>query len=160
MLVRLYDLDPAPPAIPPRVVLRPAMAYETSLVRDWIAEHFTLGWADEFFATTAALPATNLLAVEDGQILGFACYDATAKGFFGPTGVHPNHRGRGLGQALLLHTLHRMRHAGYAYAIIGGVGPADFYTRVANAVPIPGSTPGAYPPKLNPQPPADHPPLG
>ncbi len=33
---------------------------------------------------------------------------------------------------------------GYAYAIIGGVGPADFYASCAGAIPIPNSTPGVY----------------
>jgi hypothetical protein len=41
-----------------------------------------------------------------------------------------------------------MRDAGYAYAIVGGVGPADFYARVAGATPIDGSTPGIYLPSL------------
>jgi len=37
-----------------------------------------------------------------------------------------------------------MAGMGYGYAIIGGVGPADFYTKVAGAVEIEGSSPGIY----------------
>jgi hypothetical protein len=34
---------------------------------------------------------------------------------------------------------------GYAYAVIGGAGPTEFYRRAAGAVPIPDSTFGIYP---------------
>jgi hypothetical protein len=37
-----------------------------------------------------------------------------------------------------------MRQAGYGYAIIGGVGPADFYVKTVGATPIEGSEPGIY----------------
>ena len=53
-------------------------------------------------------------------------------------------RGRGLGRALLLATLHAQREQGYAYSIIGGVGPAEFYAKAVGAVLIEGSTPGVY----------------
>jgi hypothetical protein len=39
-----------------------------------------------------------------------------------------------------------MREAGYAYAVIGGVGPnaKGFYEQVVNATEISGSEPGIY----------------
>jgi hypothetical protein len=37
-----------------------------------------------------------------------------------------------------------MRQQGYGYAIIGGVGPADYYSKAVGAVPIDGSEPGVY----------------
>jgi len=37
-----------------------------------------------------------------------------------------------------------MTRTGYAYSIIGGVGPAGFYAEAVGAVPIAGSTPGIY----------------
>ena len=49
-------------------------------------------------------------------------------------------RGRGIGTALLLATLHAMRDAGYMYAIIGGAGPVGYYEKVGAAV-IPDSEP-------------------
>ena len=75
---------------------------------------------------------------------GFACYDTTAKAFFGPTGVLERERRQGIGTALLLVTLRAMAAEGYAYGIIGGVGPADFYAKAVGAVPIASSTPGIY----------------
>jgi hypothetical protein len=37
-----------------------------------------------------------------------------------------------------------MRDRGYAYAIVGGAGPADYYRRTVGATPIERSTPGIY----------------
>ena len=37
-----------------------------------------------------------------------------------------------------------MRQQGFGYAIIGGVGPAEFYSKAVGAVAIEGSEPGIY----------------
>ena len=37
-----------------------------------------------------------------------------------------------------------MRTLGYGYAIIGDVGPSQFYERTVGATPIPDSEPGVY----------------
>jgi hypothetical protein len=37
-----------------------------------------------------------------------------------------------------------MRHVGYGYAIIGGVGPVAFYQQAVGAQVIEDSTPGVY----------------
>jgi hypothetical protein len=37
-----------------------------------------------------------------------------------------------------------MKLKGYGYAIIGDVGPAEFYRKTVGAVEIPDSTPGIY----------------
>jgi hypothetical protein len=39
-----------------------------------------------------------------------------------------------------------MREMGYGYAIIGGVGPAEFYEKVCGATVISGSEVGVYRP--------------
>ena len=65
-----------------------------------------------------------------------------------PGGVLEAHRGKGLGTVLLLECLRSMKEMGYAYAIIGGVGPKEFYAKAAGAIEIPDSTPGIYTPPL------------
>ena len=90
------------------------------------------------------LPIACFLAVDSGTLLGFACYDATCKNFFGPTAVDSAYRGTGVGTALLLATLSAMAADGYAYAIIGGVGPVAYYKKAVNALEIAKSTPGVY----------------
>jgi predicted N-acetyltransferase YhbS len=84
------------------------------------------------------------IAIRDGEMLGFACYDAAKLGIFGPTGVAEPERGQGIGRSLLLACLLDMWLKGYAYAVIGWVGPAGFYEKVADAVIIPDSEPGPY----------------
>lgn len=151
ILVKLYALDDSPPVVP-GVVFRPPLPHEKSTVRAWIARHFNAGWADEFEVSFRAAPATSLLALRAERLVGFACYEVTARGFFGPTGVLPAERGRGLGVALLKRSLLALRTLGYAYAIIGAAGPVDFYVKTVGGIPIPDSEPGLYPPPIQPGP--------
>ena len=89
-------------------------------------------------------PISTFIAIEDNQILGFATYDAAYLNFLGPMGVEKSKRKKGLGKALLFLALSSMKEMGYAYAIIGGVGPAKFYEKTYNAKIIEGSDPGIY----------------
>ncbi len=153
MLVRLYDL---PDAAAERarlgavgINIRAAMPYEKHQVLAWVEEHFSAAWASECAAAFAQAPVACHIATQAGRILGFACHDCTCPDYFGPTGVDEASRGQGVGRALLLANLHAMRARGYAYAIIGGVGPADFYARTVGAVLIEGSTPGIYRDRLS-----------
>ena len=84
------------------------------------------------------------IAIRDGGIVGFGAYECTRRSFFGPTGVLEKERGQGIGRALLLACLCGLRDMGYAYAIIGGAGPVEFYTRECGATIIPDSVPGVY----------------
>lgn len=148
MLVKLYDLPDLTPDIERQreagVTIRRPIPPEKHVVIDWIRQAFNKAWASEAEMSFSRHPVTCFIAIEDKKIIGFACYDATCKAFFGPTGVAETERGRGIGKALLLACLHGMAADGYAYAIIGSVGPADFYTRVVGATIIEGSTPGIY----------------
>lgn len=82
------------------------------------------------------------VATENGKILGFSCYDSSAKGFFGPIGVDPERRGEQIGRNLLIKTLDAMWEYGYGYAIIVWVTEAEsFYRRVVGAEFIKGGNP-------------------
>ena len=75
-------------------------------------------------------------------MIGFACYDASAKGFFGPIGVLPNKRKNKVGEALLLRTLNAMSEYGCGYVIIGWVSEAEmFYRKTVKAEYIKGGQP-------------------
>jgi GNAT superfamily N-acetyltransferase len=143
LLVKLYSL-PSPPAPPPGVEVRRAFAAEKRLVCDWVATQFDSGWASECEASFARLPAACFIAVRARDLLGFACYDATARGFFGPTGVAEAERKHGVGAALLSAALHDMMAQGYAYAIIGAPDSIEFYRKQTGAIEIPDSDPGFY----------------
>ncbi|MDE3799221.1 GNAT family N-acetyltransferase [Sinorhizobium meliloti] len=155
MLVRLYALPEGRPSrLDPDVRIRRALAAERRVVIPWIEERFGAGWAGEAETAFSSTPARIHIAHHRDRIVGFACHDVTALGFFGPTGVDAAMRGKGIGEALLVESLLSMRAASYAYAIIGGVGPADFYARAVGAVEIAGSTPGIYDGMLFPGDPA------
>lgn len=148
MLVKLYELPPIQSYLDRvtdnRCEVRKPIGPEKHVILDWIAQNFSLAWASEADMAFSNRPVTLFLAVRKRELLGFACYDATALGYFGPTGVAKSARGQGLGTALLMASLHDMRTKGYAYAIIGGAGPKDFYEKVVGAVEISGSSPGIY----------------
>lgn len=144
LLVRLYDLPAETGALPLSTTVRRALPPERHLIISWIAQRFGDGWASEAKTALSGLPVTCWVAIRDGELLGFACHDATAKGFFGPTGVDETARGQGIGEALLMATLLGMREAGYAYAVIGDPGPVAFYKKRLDALEIPGSEPGLY----------------
>ncbi|HNP34727.1 MAG TPA: GNAT family N-acetyltransferase [Woeseiaceae bacterium] len=153
MLVRLYALSDVAATIErvaaQNIMIRRAMAHERDDVVDWVRQHFpqeSRPWGSEVAIAVSRTPATCYVAIRDRQMLGFACFDATALGFFGPTGTAESERGLGIGAALLVASLRAMSNAGYAYAIIGGVGEQvrGFYERCVGATEIVGSTPGIY----------------
>jgi len=119
------------------VRVRRALPWDLSQARHFVERCFTRGWADELACAWARVPISAFLAVDGPQIVGFAAYDCAHPGVFGPTGVRPDRRGRGVGAALLLRCLHDMRARGYIYAIIGAVGPAAFYEKVCGAMLLP-----------------------
>jgi GNAT superfamily N-acetyltransferase len=119
------------------VAIRPALPPELHIIQDWVRRHFSAYWVSEVTIALARQPSGCLIATIEGELVGFACYDTTARGFFGPTGVRADYRGRGIGTALLARALEAMKGQGYAYAIIGCVGPAEFYRIAADAYPIP-----------------------
>jgi len=147
MLVRLYDLPDSSGLyrdVESRgVTLRRARAFEKHTVAEF-ARRFSPKWASEVEVAVTRQPVTCFIATRDKAILGFACYESTARGFFGPTGVIEEARGLGIGKALLFKTLEGLREMGYAYGIIGGVGPKEFYAKACGATEIPGSDPGIY----------------
>ena len=148
LLVKLYALPPSGPVIEKLkaegVEIKRAIGPEKRVVSDWAENTFSKAWASECEVALCAQPATCFLAVKNKIIIGFACYDATAKGFFGPIGVDETARAAGVGKALLIRTLEAMREAGYGYAAIGWAGPAEFFKKTVGAAEIEGSEPGVY----------------
>lgn len=148
MLARLYDLPDAAPAMrrieEAGYEVRRAAGWDRMRLRAFIREHFQDLWALEADRAFSWTPITCYLATQGGDIVGFAVYECTMRDYFGPTGVREDLRGNGLGAALLLASLHSMREMGYAYGIIGAVGPAEFYEKTVGARLIEGSDPGIF----------------
>jgi GNAT superfamily N-acetyltransferase len=148
MLVRLYDL-PEPSESYRRAreagaMVRRAEPWDGARYRRFVESNFGELWRVEAERAFRGSPITAYLAEKEGRVVGFAAYECTRRGFFGPTGVEEASRGQGIGAALLFRCLESMREMGYAYAVIGGVGPAGFYEKLCGAFVIPGSEVGVY----------------
>lgn len=150
LLVKLYDFDAKSRSEEIEKqhkikIFRP-LSPNKSKVINFIRENFGIEWADECSAAFSNTPVTCFIAVNDKrEVIGFAAYEATAKAFFGPIGIHPDYRKFGLGKELLVNSLNGLKELGYQYAIIGGgSGKAEFYNKVCGAILIEDSEPGIY----------------
>lgn len=137
LLVRLDTLPARAPALREGYRVKRAEAVEKTHILEWIGQHFSAQWASEAELSFARRPIACFIALYRDQCVGFACYEAKFRGVFGPTGVEEGHRGKALGTVLLLASLRAMADMGYAYAVIGGVGPKAFYAKTVGAIEIP-----------------------
>ena len=144
LLVNLLKLPAFDIAAEREFLIRRAQPFELTPVRRFVETNFSRGWADEISVGFAHQPVSVFVATIDRELVGFAGYECTRRGFFGPTGVTPAAQGKGIGKALLLASLYALRELGYVYAIIGAAGPVEFYQKTVNAMVIPDSSPGIY----------------
>jgi mycothiol synthase len=113
--------------------VRRARAGETALL-DAVAREFGGAWP---FEIAAALhdPVGVHVAIKDGAYCGFAAHDGNNRGlgWFGPTGTWPAHRGKGLGEALLLACLVDVADH-HERCEVAWIGPRPFYEKAAGIV--------------------------
>jgi len=97
MLVRLYDLPTyqAGNFDYEGVKIKRAISPEMDLICIWVGIHFSKAWASECRVSFANSPTSCFVAYQGQSIVGFSCYNTTAKNFFGPTGVLDTYRGKG-----------------------------------------------------------------
>ena len=100
MLVNLYSLPESKPI--KGIQISRVLPPDNFRVLEWVKEQFGQGWQSESLSALAAQPSTCFIAQKNGKIVGFACYDATARGYFGPIGVDQSLRGTGIGRELLI----------------------------------------------------------
>ncbi|MGV8981097.1 GNAT family N-acetyltransferase [Clostridium sp.] len=147
MLVKLYNLKPdnkLQELVDKGINIRRALPPEMHHVISWVNDKFGDHWASECEVAFSNKPVSCYIAIKDKKILGFGCYEATCRDFFGPTGVDDEFRAQGIGKSLLIKCLEAMKEMGYGYAIIGGAGPLEFYEKAVHAEVIDGSIPGIY----------------
>ncbi|MBE6757419.1 MAG: GNAT family N-acetyltransferase [Ruminococcaceae bacterium] len=136
MLVNLYDLPKAPTVAEGTRIVR-VLPPDFGKVLTFVKTHFDGGWVHECETALHQSPPACFAAVREHAVVGFACYDATARGMFGPVGVDAAVRGQGIGAALTYRCMEAMKEAGYAYAVIGWCDEKQaFYTRTVGAMPI------------------------
>jgi mycothiol synthase len=103
-----------------------------------IADAFGEVWATEAWLAASVGPAkpSGLLLARDeaGALLGFAASGVGGPDVFGPTGVWPAARGRGVGRRLLLRALDDIAERGCKTALISWLGPEGYYRRALSGV--------------------------
>ena len=140
MIVNLYKLPDMKTSS--NFKIKRAFVGDKDTILSFVEKHFQKNWVYEVEHALMAETTKCFIATEDGKVLGFACYDSSARGFFGPIGVAPDRRGEQIGEALLIRTLYAMKEYGYGYAIIGWVSEAEnFYRRTVGAEYIKGGNP-------------------
>ena len=148
MLVQLLKLPEGSSAIEELraagVVIKRANSFEMTPVVDFVRSNWNQVWADEVSIAFTRQPVACFVALRQGEVIGFCAYECTRRNFLGPMGVKESERTKGVGRALLLASLRSMREMGYGYAIIGGVGPVEFYAKACGAVLVADSSPGVY----------------
>jgi mycothiol synthase len=75
------------------------------------------------------------VAVREENVVGFSACEINNRGIgsFGPQGIHPEARRRGLGRELLLESLRDLRDLGYTTARIPWVSSEEYYERSCGA---------------------------
>jgi mycothiol synthase len=111
--------------------VRRARPDEQALI-EAVAAEFGGAWPFELARALGGGPPGVHVAVQDGAYCAFAAHDGNNRGlgWFGPTGTWPAHRGRGLGEALLLACLVDVA-AHHAQCEVAWIGPRPFYDKVA-----------------------------
>ena len=103
-----------------RRVMSPNISYIYKFInKNFAPETENSSWADE--AVPAILSGNCFICVKDEEPVGFMCCEATAKGFVGPLGVLPEHRGHGIACALYISVARQMQALGYKYAVAGWI---------------------------------------
>lgn len=144
LLVNLLKLPAVENTPAEEFLIRRAQPFEITPVRTFVATNFSRSWADEISVGFARQPISVFIATIERELVGFAAYECTRRGYFGPTGVLAAAQGKGVGKALLLASLWALRERGYVYAVIGAAGPVRFYQKTVGAIIIPDSEPGIY----------------
>ena len=118
----------APPSLPPGYTLRHVRGAEESEARAAVqraafqSEWMTAARHARVLASPTYRPELDLVVVApDGQLAGFALLwldEANRLGVFEPLGVAVAYQRRGLGRALMLEGLRRLRHLGATYAVV------------------------------------------
>ncbi len=111
--------------------VRRARPDETALL-DAVRTEFGGAWPFELERALGHQPAGVHVAIADGSYCAFAAHDGNNRGlgWFGPTGTWPAHRGKGLGEAVLMACLVDVG-GDHPFCEVAWIGPRPFYDKVA-----------------------------
>ena len=109
MLVKLYNIphshDIEESLLKSGVRIKKALAPDRRRIIAFARTCAKDDYSDEVQAAFSNNPVTCYIATREKELIGFACYEATARNFFGPMAVLESERKKGVGRALLLKAL-------------------------------------------------------
>jgi GNAT superfamily N-acetyltransferase len=112
------------------VTVRRARPEERDRFSKWATDVFSPFWGYEV-SEAFKFPQPKLwIAEEEERVLGFSVYSALEPHWFGPIGVDPDSRKKGLGSLLLFNSLVSMREEGQRLAVIPWTEHLFFYSQV------------------------------
>ncbi|MBN1900498.1 GNAT family N-acetyltransferase [Candidatus Sumerlaeota bacterium] len=116
-------------------IIRRAQESDWNGIEKFLAANWKC-WIDEARSSFDNKPKTLHICIHKGEVVGFSGYEGNNKGmgWFGPMGVLPVTRGKGIGAILCLLCLQDIALLGHRRAIIPWVGPVRFYDKVCGAV--------------------------
>jgi len=113
--------------------IRRAVYSDLPELKRFIQAEFGERWISRIDRLSSSGQLPVFLAEEEGEIIGFACFDMKKKGMFGPMGTSSRKRLSSAGKELLHRSLLDMAERGYAYAVIEQAGPIEFYEKTVGA---------------------------
>ncbi|MFN8502434.1 N-acetyltransferase family protein [Kouleothrix sp.] len=114
--------------------IRRLLPGDQAALSEWVHAEWGSIWQWEALSTYANDPVSAFVALKEGKLCAFACYDTSSfRNVFGPTGTAEDQRWKGLGRVLLLRCLRDLRELGFERAEISWVGPISFYARTVDA---------------------------
>ena len=96
----------------------------------WVSKNFSPEWGYEVSLGFKEEEGGVWIAKRDKEILGFSVYGGLEPNWFGPIGVHPAARRKGIGTVLLYRCLESLRLLGKRLVVIPWTGHLFFYTQL------------------------------
>ena len=116
------------------VIIKRADNSDREAVVKFLGQAFP-SWLGEVNETFKNNPISLYISIIDDKVVGFSAYDGNNRGigWFGPMGVLPVTRGKGIGAILCKLCLKDIALQGHKQSIIPWVGPVRFYSKVCNS---------------------------
>ncbi len=115
-------------------IIKRAELKDKEIVMEFLKKEFP-AWQIEVENAYKNDPITTYICIYDNKCVGFSNYEGNNKGtgWFGPMGVLPVTRGKGIGAILCKLCMNGIADLGFGEAIIPWVGPVRFYSKVCDS---------------------------
>lgn len=133
-----YEIDLLDFYVPTRIITldkgdvttRRAEQSDRMRVIEWVEKEFSIFWRVEADRAFNYEKPKIWIAEQGNRVIGFSVYSAFEPSWFGPIGVDPDVRTKGIGSVLLFNSLKDMREEGQRIAVVPWTNHLFFYAQV------------------------------